>query len=489
MYKDFLSFVITGILLITGCSLNDDVAGGTTDSGNAIVAGSVVKQGVPVVAAKVSIRPADFQFGDDSTEGVKDTVTDVSGTFSLSVPEGTDYTVTVHFADTLGARLQNIDVGDASSDTLNFSLTPKGGLSGSIPGVNGGEVYLKGSDLTSSIDSHGGFFFPKLAEGTYDILIKGSSGDSIVLKHAPVVSSEIQVLYNISPSLATWDSPKVGTYSADSLLVSQFLQASITLSEISVDSVIQVSGGRIRTLDLRNLQMTQLNPAIERLTFLDVLDLTSNQLTTLPQELGTLRRLSYLIADSNALDTLPGALADLKNLQYLKLSHNALHALPDSYYTFPKLIKLGIGANPLDSLPEALGQLTTLELLDIYSCGLTQLPESIGSLTQLKELWASDNKLTRLPQSMSNLTSLHTLQLTFNEIGDIDFAIDALTRLTYLDLYSNNLTSLPEAITTLKPIEKLVVGKNFLCNESEARVTWLTAYAGGDWLSQQNNCQ
>ncbi|MGL1902426.1 MAG: hypothetical protein OCC49_09840 [Fibrobacterales bacterium] len=488
MHNKVLFFLVTGIILIVGCSLSDDVAGGTTDSGNAIVAGSVVEKGAPVVAAKVSIRPADFRFGDDRAEGVKDTVTDASGTFSLSVPGMNQYTVTVHFEDTLGARLQNIDAADSSAKSLAFSLTPKGGLSGSIPGVNGGEVYLKGSDVTSSIDSHGGFFFPKLAEGTYDVVIKGSSGDSIVLEYAPVVSAEVQVLHNISSSLATWDSPQVGTYSADSLLVSQFLQASTSTSELSVDSVSTVSGGRIRSLDLRNLQLSQLDPTIQRLSFLDVLDITSNQLTTLPSELGNLRRLSYLIADSNALGTLPEALADLTNLQYLKLSHNALHGLPDSYYTFPRLIKLGLGANPLDSLPAALGQLTTLELLDIFSCGLNELPENIGALTQLKELWASDNNLTELPQSMSSLISLQTLQLTFNNINEIEFAIDALTRLTYLDLYSNKLERLPEIITTLKPIEKLIIGKNFLCNESDARVTWLTTYAGGDWLSQQN-CQ
>ncbi len=472
-----------------GCSLGNDVAGGTTDSGNAIVAGTVVDGGAPVVGAKISLRPSGFKLGDSITSGVIDTVTDTSGLFSVSVPKTTNYTITVYSIDTMGAVLKNIDVDEISSQALSLALTPTGGVSGVIPGATKGVVSVLGTDLIDSLDALGGFFFPTLAQGTYDFSIVESNGASNQLEGIPIVSSEVQVVYTLSNTVLTWDSVPVGTYTADSLQVLHFLKASGLDETVSVDSVTQLSNGRVRTLDLKNLGLTQLHNSIEHLTFLEVLDMTSNQLTTLPKELSSLKRLSYLIADSNALHTLPDALAELKNLQYLKLSHNALRNLPNTYYTFPKLIKLGIAVNPLDSLPSAIGQLTTLELLDVFSCNLTSLPESIGSLTLLKELWASDNNLTTLPETMSNLTALKTLQLTFNDLTEIGFAIEALTELTHLDLYDNTLTHLPETITTLKPIEKLSIGKNFLCNVPAAQSEWLTTYAGGDWLSQQLNCQ
>ena len=84
----------------------------------------------------------------------------------------------------------------------------------------------------------------------------------------------------------------------------------------------------IISLDLFNIGLNSLSPAIEQLTSLENLDLSFNQLTSLPAGVWQLTALEYLDIKDNQITSLAQEINLLTSLKYLNLGFNQLTSLP-----------------------------------------------------------------------------------------------------------------------------------------------------------------
>ena len=151
-----------------------------------------------------------------------------------------------------------------------------------------------------------------------------------------------------------------------------------------------------KSLNLFNLQLTEVPREIGNLTKLQALYLhNNNRLTKIPREIGNLTKLKNLSLSNNQLTDIPKEIGDLANLQFLILDRNQLI-----------------------EIPKAIGNLTNLQTLKLDRNQLTELPGEIGNLTNLQFLNLNNNQLTELPREISNLTNLQTLYLENNQIID-----------------------------------------------------------------------
>jgi len=103
---------------------------------------------------------------------------------------------------------------------------------------------------------------------------------------------------------------------------------------------------------LANLNVTQLEPAIGDLTFLQTLDLRGNKLKTLLNEIGRLTALKVLDISQNQLISLPAAIGKLTVLEVLDISRNQLGVLPDEIGDLKNLTTFEWDGNPLASIPK-----------------------------------------------------------------------------------------------------------------------------------------
>ncbi|WOH80243.1 Fic family protein [Bradyrhizobium sp. BEA-2-5] len=129
-------------------------------------------------------------------------------------------------------------------------------------------------------------------------------------------------------------------------------------------------------LDLRELNLSQPPPGLNRIRHLRRLDISENAaLTQLPNEIFQCRHLTELIADDCSIVELPRSIGALKNLTTLSLSFNSLRGLPDE-----------------------IGDCEALERLILAGCKLRQLPSTMGNCQNLSALnLASNSELSNLP--------------------------------------------------------------------------------------------
>lgn len=101
----------------------------------------------------------------------------------------------------------------------------------------------------------------------------------------------------------------------------------------------------VTKLDLRNQNLTELDPRIEQCYNLEVLHLGGNQLTDLPLELQRCMRLHTLALNNNQLTRLPVVVTTLQNLVSLTLAGNLLYTLPDDMAALYQLQQLNVSGN------------------------------------------------------------------------------------------------------------------------------------------------
>lgn len=113
----------------------------------------------------------------------------------------------------------------------------------------------------------------------------------------------------------------------------------------------------VRTLDLRNQNLTSLPPELFELTDLTVLILDNNQLQSLPSEISKLQKLSVLNLRNNQLRELPASLTSLTGLRLLTLGNNKLSSLPTGWGAMTHLLSLDLAQNQFTAFPSALSEL------------------------------------------------------------------------------------------------------------------------------------
>ncbi len=492
-----LSQGVGALLLLgvaTGCFFtSDNLAGGTTDSGNALVLGKVTYAGGEVANARIRIRPADYVVGDSLEAGGRaDTTSDVNGKFAVRIATDRDYGLEILRGDSLAywaiLHASALASGEVDLDSVPLQATAK--LSGSFAssGTASGTVKLRGLEAQTEIQSDGSFAFATLPAGNHQVVCAFSNKPILEIPDVQTVASKTTVIEHIDADKATWDLIKPNSFVADSLAVDAYLIAQGIRDNFDFAARTRTVDGRLRTLLLDSLGIVELHPSIGSLDFLFTLNLAHNQLKHLPAALGKAWRLSTLNAEDNALIDVPSEIGSLTFLEFLKLSQNQLSSLPTEIFNLSHLRKLAIAENRFTVLSPLIGQLTHLEMLDLYGNNFTTLPEELGSLTALQQLWANNMGLTVLPTGFTRLAALEILQLNANALTALPEDLGHLTHLRSLSVYGNALESLPSSIENLPNLQTLEIGKNRLCLVHDSLATWLDDKVGSGWKSSQTNC-
>jgi internalin A len=191
------------------------------------------------------------------------------------------------------------------------------------------------------------------------------------------------------------------------------------------------------SLDLKELNLSQIPPELRLLSNLQVLTLDNNQLTQLPAWIGQLSNLRTLYLYNNQLMQVPPELGQLSNLQTLSLQNNQL-----------------------TQLPAWIGELSNLHMLSLSGNQLTQLPPELGQLSNLRQLYLSGNQLKDVPAWIGQLTNLYMLALDGIQLTQLPTWIGQLSNLQFLTLSNNQLTQLPPELGQLSNLRQLYLDNN-----------------------------
>ena len=221
------------------------------------------------------------------------------------------------------------------------------------------------------------------------------------------------------------------------------------------NSRIQISEGKIISLNLSSCKIKILLENFKEFFELQRLNLDNNLLPSLPESIGSLKKLRELSLCDNQLSSLPESIGSLQNLQDLYLYDNQLSSLPESIGSLKKLRELSLCDNQLSSLPESIGSLKKLRELYLWNNQLSSLPESITSLKKLRELHLWKNQLSSLPESIGSLKKLRELDLENNQLSSLPESIGSLHNLRELRLDRKLLSSLSKSMkATMKKLRK-----------------------------------
>lgn len=247
--------------------------------------------------------------------------------------------------------------------------------------------------------------------------------------------------------------------------------------ERAQEKIVAAGRSGAKTLDLSDLGLNTLPPALADLTGLTTLFLTGNPLAELPDWLARLSdlrilnvnhcalrivpawierlgRLETLWLMGNHLRDLPSELAHMAALSTIDLDANAFTDFPAALLASPHLTTLYISSNHLTRLPDAIDRLAQLIHLTLFNNQCTALPETLGNLGALRYLDVDDNALQSLPASLAKLQALQLLEAKNNRLSTLPKGIAQCRGLTRIDLAHNQLQSLPPQLSTL-PLTEL----------------------------------
>jgi len=154
--------------------------------------------------------------------------------------------------------------------------------------------------------------------------------------------------------------------------------------------------GKLSTLHLCTLGLTQIPLETWQFTSLYILSLDDNRLNSLPAEVGQLSSLRFLSLNSNRLSSLPAEVGQLFSLEALYLDGNQLRSLPGEIGQLSSLQGIYLDGNQLRSLLGEIGQLSSLQHLFLESNQLRSLPVEVSQLSS-KLLLSLDNNPWQSP--------------------------------------------------------------------------------------------
>lgn len=144
------------------------------------------------------------------------------------------------------------------------------------------------------------------------------------------------------------------------------------------------------TLDLSNLEITQLPLCLGKLNKLERLDLFATLITGVPESLGELTELRYLELGCTSIEALPQSIVKLSKLDYLSFHTSRVSVIPEAISALSNLETLNACCCPIAHLPETMSQLVNLRIVYLGSTHIESFPESIGRLPRLEQLDLSD---------------------------------------------------------------------------------------------------
>ena len=107
-------------------------------------------------------------------------------------------------------------------------------------------------------------------------------------------------------------------------------------------------------LDLGNLHLTSVPPAIGRLVTVDSLNLSGNNLSELPAEIENIRGLRQLLLASNQFQRFPSEVLGLENLTQLFINENQIESIDERIGSLRKLRILDVSDNLISTIPDSM---------------------------------------------------------------------------------------------------------------------------------------
>ena len=199
------------------------------------------------------------------------------------------------------------------------------------------------------------------------------------------------------------------------------------------------------------------------------LDLSELELTQIPTEIRDFHWLESLLLSSNQISKIEG-LENLVNLNELSLYKNQISKI-EGLETLVQLKALYIFANQISKI-ERLETLIQLEILFLSSNQISKI-EGLEKLIQLGVLVLSINQISKI-EGLEKLKELQVFQLSNNQISKIE-GLEKLNKLQVLDV-SNNQISKIEGLEKLNKLEILEL--------SNTKITDLRLLK--DWLKNSN---
>ena len=490
----YLANVLLVVLFCT-CSTESPVAGGSGSStGNGISASVHYPDGKPATGAVVRIRPAEFLADmdiDTSIQSVIDTVTDISGSFTVENVKSGDYTIEVVGDAAYGLLLSESIVANDSLHLLGkVSLVPTGSIQGHVDKAFIDEtirltIRFYGLDKKVVCLPDGKFIAEKIPASNYTLQVRADDSNEIDLD-VPFISVEPGKSTTVNPVIISEG------YLQDSVTLRDFLNA-MNLASVNWDEIVTIVNNRIRTLNLTGLGLTYLDSSIGDLNFLYTLYLGGNRFESLPAaSLKRLTLLSHISFEGGPLDSLSGAITELSDLWSLTLSGTGLKTLPASMANMSSLHELYLDNCGLGSIPAVVYALPSLTLLNVGNNSISEISPLIGNLTNLEKIWINDNRIATLPEEIGDLENLKNLWAYRNLITTCPQTIGQLGEtLEILVFESNQLTTLPQSVVNLTAITVLEIGGNKLCTLPAEVDQWIASILGTDWQTTypQTGCQ
>lgn len=270
----------------------------------------------------------------------------------------------------------------------------------------------------------------------------------------------------------------------------------------------------LKSLFLRDNQLTAFPENIEQLENLEVLDLSQNRIAEIPDSVASLSQLRALILSQNKIGEISPLLGGLEKLESLHLDNNQVRILPEELQNLVNLKEvhlhqnriqriatwvkywesletISLKENPIYRIPDVLlplknlqnffvsripavdaFQVSGLKRLEISNIPLRKVPgfaeklKSISSLT-LEVLSLENCNLRKFPKSILKVDSLVFLSLSKNAIREVPEEIVQLENLQNLQLAGNRLRTLPEELFSLRKLQLLDLSGNLFTRISK----------------------
>jgi Leucine-rich repeat (LRR) protein len=306
----------------------------------------------------------------------------------------------------------------------------------------------------------------------------------------------------------------------------------------SIDGKMLIQLKRLKCLDLRNNDISELDPVIGGMTTLQALVLEGNPLRSIrhnilertPLVLKLLRdRLTGIPSEdevmqsesmqqalsqsqwSRSLDCRGFKLVDVPPalgipplsvaLQRIDISGNFLSSIPSFCLSLPSLTYLDVSGNQLTDLPALLCEGSPLATVKIsknaleifpfqvcfFSSTITCIdvssnrikgsvpPEIFFRCRKLEIFNVAVNQISALPETLGYCDSLCVLDVGCNQIKELPIGCRMLTRLHTLSIENNSFSSLPPLIAILPTLNALLISGNPLKTTSRSLLTSGTA--------------
>ncbi|XP_076064859.1 uncharacterized protein LOC143038943 [Oratosquilla oratoria] len=190
--------------------------------------------------------------------------------------------------------------------------------------------------------------------------------------------------------------------------------------------------------------------------------LNNNLIVALPYEITKFTNLKTLDLSNNNISQMNDFLLQLQNLQslYLRNNHITDDGLPKDLSVLKKLKEINLSGNQLNRIPEQLLQMTTLRYLYLGNNHITEVQPEIKNIQSLQVLNLGGNRLETVPDELGDLPKLAALVLCDNRLCKLPRAISRLKSLRSLLLHKNNLCCLPVEIVRLGGLTEISIRDN-----------------------------